>query len=257
MSTHPAKRPYRLYPAYCFPYSPTYDAWVRLAAADVHTLWSEPDYQSQNIYFCLNYPVRYVRVVGVVVAIDEITPKYSALTLDDGSGATIELKIVRHVTYQQSSGTLSSTTTISNVNVISQFGAFEIKVDNVNVEIGMILKAKGSISEFRGAKQLELRRVQIVSSTNGEAQAWTENAAFKAEVLSTPWRVTSAEHGEIKAKIRTERKKAKEYERRGREYEIKKAEYEAARAAHDAKKEAKYEARRRREEAMMNAGALI
>lgn len=195
-----------------------------------------------------------MRVVGVVVAIDDITTKYSAITLDDGSGATLELKIVRHVT---DSATSSSNTTISNVNVISRLGAFEITVDNVNVDIGTVLKAKGSISEFRGIKQLELKRVQIVSATNEEAQAWAENADFKTAVLSAKWRVTSAVHQEIKAKIKAEKKKAKEYGKRLREYQIKKDEYETARAAHEARREAKLEARRRREESMMNAGALI
>ncbi|KAF3037853.1 hypothetical protein E8E12_008770 [Didymella heteroderae] len=257
MSKQPSERPCRLYPAYCFPYSPTYNGWVKLAAADVHALWSEEGFQSQNIYFYLNHPIRYVRVVGVVVAIDDITSKYSALTLDDGSGATIELKIVRRVTDQQSSETCSSNTTINNVNVISQFGIFEITVDNVNIDIGTVLKAKGTISEFRGVKQLELKRVQIVSSTDEEARAWLDGAAFKTEVLSNKWRITSAEHAIIKAKIKAEKKKAKEYDKRLREYEIKRDEYEAARAAHEAKREAKLEARRRKEDLMMNAGALV
>jgi hypothetical protein len=222
--------------------------------AHEHSLIGFP---GQSIYFYLNHPIRYVRVVGVVVAIDDITSKYSALTLDDGSGATLELKIVRRVVDQQSSETFSSNTTIGNVNVISQFGVFDITVDNVHVNIGTVLKAKGSISEFRGVKQLELRRVQIVSSTDEEAQAWAETAAFKAKVLSAKWRVTSAEHAVIKAKIKAEKKKAKEYDKRLREYEVKRGEYEAARAAHEAKREAKLEARRRKEELMMNAGALI
>ncbi|KAJ4381698.1 hypothetical protein N0V86_003062 [Didymella sp. IMI 355093] len=213
--------------------------------------------QGQSIYFYLNHPIRYVRVVGVVVAIDDITSKYSALTLDDGSGATLELKIVRRVADQQSSESFSSNTTVGNVNVVSQLGVFEITINNVNVNIGTVLKAKGSISEFRGVKQLELRRVQIVSSTDEEAQAWAETAAFKAKVLSAKWRVTSAEHAVIKANIKEEKKKAKEYDKRLREYEVKRGEYEAARAAHEAKREAKLEARRRKEELMMNAGALV
>lgn len=215
------------------------------------------DRPGQHIYFYLNHPIRYVRVVGVVVAIDDITSKYSALTLDDGSGTTIELKIVRRIADQHSSDSHASNTTINNVNVISQFGVFEITVDNVNVDIGTVLKAKGTISEFRGVKQLELRRVQIVSSTDEEAQAWAEGAAFKTKILSNKWRVTSAEHAVIKAKIKAEKKKAKEYDKRLHEYQLKRDEYEAARAAHEAKKEAKLEARRRKEELMMNAGALI
>lgn len=215
------------------------------------------DRPGQHIYFYLNHPIRYVRVVGVVVAIDDITSKYCALTLDDGSGATIELKIVRRTADQHSSNPHPSNTTINNVNVTSQFGVFEVTVDNVNVDIGTVLKAKGTISEFRGVKQLELKRVQIVPSTDEEVQAWADSAAFKTKTLSNKWRVTSAEHGLIKAKIKAEKKKAKEYDKRLHDYELKRVEYEAARAAHEAKKEAKLEARRRKEELMMNAGALI
>lgn len=211
----------------------------------------------QNIYFYLNHPIRFVRVVGVVVAIDDINFKYSALTLDDGSGATVELKIVRTVPGEHGSKVPLSNTTVSNVNVISQFGVFEITIDHQNLNIGTVLKAKGTIAEFRGVKQLELKRVQIVSSTDEEARAWAETAAFKVEVLSLPWRVTSAQHSEIKSKIKAEKNRAREYEKRLREYEAKRAEHEATRAAHQAQKEAKREARRRREEAMMNSGALL
>jgi hypothetical protein len=211
----------------------------------------------QHIYFYLNHPIRFVRVVGVVVAIDDITSKYTALTLDDGSGATIELKIVRVISSEQGWNVSSPDTTISNVNVISQLGVFEVMVNHRRLDIGTVLKAKGTISEFRGIKQLELKRVQVVSTTDEEAQAWTETAALKTDVLSVPWRITSAQHSEIKSKIKAEKKRTREYERRVREYETKKEEHEVTRAAHLAQKEAKREARRRREEAMMNAGALI
>ncbi|KAH6633231.1 hypothetical protein C7974DRAFT_167951 [Boeremia exigua] len=250
MSKHSTTRPYRLYPAYCFQSSPTYDAWVKLTAADIHALRSEPDFRGQNIYFYLNHPIRYVRVVGVVVAIDDINFRYTALTLDDGSGTTVELKIVRIGPDEQAFKKNSSNTTISNVNVVSHVGIFEVTVDDHSLDIGTVLKAKGTISEFRGMKQMELKRVQVVSSTNEELQAWAETAAFKTAILSIPWRITSAQHSEIKSKIKADKKMAKEYDKRLREYQAKKAE-------HDAQKEAKREARRRKEEAMMNAGALI
>jgi hypothetical protein len=44
MSTHVSARPYRLYPAYCFRVSPTYDTWVKLTAADVQALCAEPEF---------------------------------------------------------------------------------------------------------------------------------------------------------------------------------------------------------------------
>ncbi|KAF3006813.1 hypothetical protein E8E13_010498 [Curvularia kusanoi] len=218
---------------------------------------SKPEFEGQSIYFYLNHPIRFIRVVGVVVAIDDINARYSALTLDDGSGATVELKIVR-ITQEEEGFTKSTpATTVSNVNVISQFGVFEVTVDHHILDIGTVLKAKGTISEFRGVKQLELKRVQIVSSTDEEAQAWAETAAFKSNVLSIPWRVTSAQHSEIKARIKAEKKRAKEYDKRIREYEAKKTEYETKKLAHERQKEVKREARRRKEEAMMNAGSLI
>ncbi len=34
-----------IYPAYCFPASPTYDVWVKLTAADVHALREEPGFE--------------------------------------------------------------------------------------------------------------------------------------------------------------------------------------------------------------------
>ena len=205
----------------------------------------------QNIYFHLNHPIRFVRVVGVVVAIDDINLMLS------GAGATVELKIVRNSPEAQGAKFPTSTTTISNVNVISQFGVFEITVDHRSLDIGTVLKAKGTISEFRGVKQLELKRVQIVASTDEESQAWAETAAFKSTVLSIPWRITSAQHSEIKARIKADKKQAKEYDKRIRDYQVKKAEYEAKKAVHERQKELKREARRRKEEAMMNVGSLI
>lgn len=232
----------------------------RISAVEVafHSEMTHADtLPGQNIYFYLNHPIRFVRVVGVVVAIDDINIKYSALTLDDGSGATVELKIVRTAPANQGPKECSSNTTVKNVNVISQFGVFEVTVDGQKVDIGTVVKAKGTISEFRGVKQLELKRAQIVSSTDEEAQAWAETAAFKIGTLAIPWRVTSSQHSEIKKKSKADKKKAKDYDRRMREYEKKRAEHEATKAAQLAQKEAKRETRRRREEAMMNAGALM
>lgn len=170
---------------------------------------------------------------------------------------TIELKLVRTIAEDKSSKQSISNTTINNVNVVSRFGVFDITVDNHILDIGTVLKAKGTISQFRGVKQLELKRVQVVHSTDEEVQAWAETAAFKSGVLSAPWRVTSAQHSEIKSRIKSDKKKAKDYDRRLREYEVKRAEHEAAKAAHQAQKEVKREARRRKEEAMMNAGAMV
>jgi hypothetical protein len=150
-----------------------------------------------------------------------------------------------------------SNTTIDNVNVISQLGVFEVMVDQQPLDVGTVIKVKGIISEFWGLKQLEIKRVWVVTDTNEEAQAWAETAAFKQEVLTAPWHISSTEHKKITHEIKKEQKRNQEYERLKGEHAAKKNEHMKAREEYLAKREAKSEARRRIEEVMMNAGALI
>ena len=193
----------------------------------------------------------------MVVQIDDINLKYTVLTIDDGSNANIELKIVRIPPEDRTAGIASTKTRLKNVDVISQFGVFEVMVDGHTLDIGSVVKAKGTISEFRGIKQLDLKRIWVVATTDEEAQAWEETATYKKEVLSKPWHVSSGEHKQIKAKIKSEKKNMQDYERRKAEHEVKKVEHNKAREASMAQREKKLEARRRREEIMMNAGALM
>lgn len=46
MSTHLPATKYRLYPAYCFRASPTFNTWVKLTAANIHALRAEPEFPS-------------------------------------------------------------------------------------------------------------------------------------------------------------------------------------------------------------------
>jgi hypothetical protein len=192
-----------------------------------------------------------------VVAIDDINLRYTVLTIDDGSGANIELKIVRVPPSERSAVVASTKTTMKNVEVISQFGVFEVMVDNQRLDIGTVVKAKGTISEFRGIKQLDLKRIWVVTTTDEEAQAWAETAAFKQEVLSKSWHLTFADKKKIKTDEKMEKKKMKEYQRRKAEHEVKREEQRQAREIYLAEREKKMEIRRRKEEAMMNAGALM
>jgi hypothetical protein len=190
------------------------------------------------------------------VAIDDINVKYTVLTVDDGSGANVEVKIVRLTPGIYDASKCPSNTTVDNVHIVSKLGVFELTVDRQQVDIGTTIKAKCTISEFRGAKQLEMKRAWIVSTTNEEAQAWAETAAFKREVLSRPWHISSTEHKRIRKEIKMEQRKAQEYETLKAEHEVKKEERRQAREEYMAQREAKLETRRRKEEVMMNAGAL-
>ncbi|CAI6326137.1 unnamed protein product [Periconia digitata] len=258
MSTLQLPPRYRLYPAYCFRASPTYDTWVKITAADVQALRLEPDFPGQRIYFHLNHPIRYVRLVGAVVAIEDINTKYTVLTIDDGSGSTIDLTIIRLTPDTYNPVESPSNTVVSNLNVISAPGVFHVTIDDSRiVDIGTVIKAKGTLSEFRGRKQVDLKRAWVVSTTNDEVKAWAETAKFKADVLNKAWRITSAEHKKITRDMKGERQREKEYERKKEAYDAKKREKRKAREEYMAAREARYEARRLKEERIMNQGALI
>jgi hypothetical protein len=207
----------------------------------------------QHLYFYLNHPIRYVCVVGVVVAIDDINIWYTVLTIDDGSGANIEVKIVRIPPPEKNATYSSPETQIENVRIISQLGVFEVMVGNQALDIGSVIKAKCTISEFRGVKQLEMKRAWVINTTTEEAQAWAEVATFKRDVLSKPWHLSTAEARKIKHDKKVEKKKEQKYA----EYERQKQERIQARNAYNAEREGRLEVRRRKEEIMMNAGAII
>jgi hypothetical protein len=163
---------------------------------------------------------------------------------------------VREPPSERNAVVVSSKTTLKNVEVLSPFGVFEVMVDDQRLDIGTVVKAKGTISEFRGVKQLDLKRIWVVTTTDEEAQAWAETAAFKQEVLAKPWHLTFADKKKIKTDEKHQKKKLKEYQRRKAEHETKKEEQRHAREVYLAQREKKLEIRRRKEEVMMNAGAL-
>ncbi|KAJ5539501.1 hypothetical protein N7513_007833 [Penicillium frequentans] len=81
-----------IYPAFCFKASPTHFAWVKMAIADVHRLEKPSDFDGQKIFFYKNHPIRFVTVAGLIVARTEVFRR-TILTLDDSSGATIEVTV--------------------------------------------------------------------------------------------------------------------------------------------------------------------
>ncbi|TKA66587.1 hypothetical protein B0A49_08579 [Cryomyces minteri] len=249
MTPRASAPPAHIYPAHCFTASPTYNAWVKLTAADVHALRAEPGFEGQNVFFHLNHPVRYVRLVAAIVAIDDLGPRYTLLTIDDGSGATIEIKITRLDTAQSANSTSPLDTEVENVKVKAQLGGFDVLVDGKILDIGTVIKARCTLGSFRGVRQLELKRVALVHTTDEEAQAWADLADFKQDVLSKPWVLTSAELKNLEDEVNGERRKLRERVRRRQEYEAKKAE---KRRRH----EERVEKRRRKEEQKITRGAL-
>ncbi|KAI4239337.1 MAG: hypothetical protein L6R40_005552 [Gallowayella cf. fulva] len=178
----------------------------------------------QNIYFFVNHPIQWVRLVGVIVAFD-LYPNRITMTLDDSSGFTIEIFCKKDRTFI----TPRIDSSVGNHGVITLNKKPAQKDDEhvcitsegkVNLEsfhVGSVVKIKGGISEFRGEKQVTLERISLVRTTNDEAALWAENAAFHRDILTRPWIVSDHEQRSAKKKAAglNRERKAKEERRRG------------------------------------------
>ncbi|KAF2426610.1 hypothetical protein EJ08DRAFT_637864 [Tothia fuscella] len=246
-----------IFPAYTFRASPTYFAWVKLTAADVQKLRSERGFEGQNLYFYHNHPIRFVSITAPVVQIEDLFGKYALLALDDGSGANATVKITRLPAEITNSIDCPSNTEVDNLNIISSLGRFDISVDDTVLDIGTVVKVKCTISEFRGTKQLDLKRVHVVKSTSEEVKAWEDVVKWKRDVLSKPWVLTPKELNDLETSERALRRMKRLEERAEEEHQrvrvVKKAKRKEKMRLH----EEKVEKRRRQEEVIMNAGALL
>ncbi|KAI0113186.1 hypothetical protein F4814DRAFT_420855 [Daldinia grandis] len=159
------------YPAYCFHLSPTINKWCPLRAADIHGLEGRPGFEGDNVFFSLNHPIRWVRIVGVVVGIDEYYG-HRNYTVDDSTGACIECSI----------------DIPKPADSRYRNGAEDPAPDPYSeIDIGMVVEVKGSTKVFREQKQIKVQKLQRVGSTNQEVQFWNKIRNFREDVLSKPW----------------------------------------------------------------------
>ncbi|GAB1741065.1 hypothetical protein NU219Hw_g6314t1 [Hortaea werneckii] len=238
-----------VHPRRYFDASPTFQHWNKVTCADVHALRSEPGFQGQGIYFHLNHPIQYIRVVGLLVDIQTVAGgKYTLLTLDDSSGECLVLKI-KSRDLRQSNEEYPSNTEIDNVDVLVSLGDTTVLLNSAPLQIGDVLKAKGTVEFFRNKRQLDLKRLFLVPSTNAEAQAWSETAKWKRDVLSKPWLLTQEARDEIDKDILRQAQKERDHARRKQDRSRK---VEEKRRRHDEKAEVK----RKKLDAIYNAGAL-
>ncbi|KAL2136083.1 hypothetical protein VTI74DRAFT_5489 [Chaetomium olivicolor] len=172
------------YPQYCFRLSPTINRWCHLRITDILALKSHPGFQGQDVYFHLNHPIKWARIAGIVVAVDERETRH-LYTIDDGSGATLECVV--NVTPRQK----PSTTNIGaapNANSSEQLAAPQPlpKIDGP-IDVGHILDIKGSIGTFRDFRQIRAEKIAHLRSTEQEVVFWEKVTLLRNDVLSKPW----------------------------------------------------------------------
>ena len=241
---------FQLYPKRYFDRSPTWNQWNDLTAADVQALRTERGFEGQQIYFHLNHPIRFVRIVGIVVDV-EITKggKHVLISLDDGSGSCIEAKTALREIKPDDDAQYPSNTLVDSLHVLITLGLPSLHVNNAAIDIGTVVNAKGTLDSFRNVRQLKLEMIRVVKDTNEEARTWAKTARWKRDVLSQPWVLTKEQRDAVDDSIRRDELSARERAKRKRAWQAKHGE------THRRRQE-KLEKRRRSEEDKLNAGAL-
>ncbi|KKY14846.1 putative ob-fold nucleic acid binding domain [Diplodia seriata] len=297
MTTSAGAKALQFYPERYYSASPTYNTWVKLTAAAVHRLRPAPSQAEPAIsrtdsfdraihptFFHLNHPIRFVRLVGTVVAVEDLGPRFALLTLDDGSGATLELKITRLTSGNNAAAaaapgnsnsnsapgtttpTTTSNTTVPNLTVHTAIGLFSVlTTNNTPINIGTTLKAKCTLGTFRNTIQGVLQRCWVLgstsSSTRAEAEAWRDTAAFMRSVLARPWVLDGEERRRLDGRMAKEERRRREEEGRAERKRVERArrkeEFLRERGERRRVYEEKVELRRRKEEVLMNKGALV
>lgn len=250
MITRATKCPsYDIYAKRYFNASPTWFAWNNLTAADVNSLRTEPGFEGQQIYFHLNHPIRFVRLVGSVVDVEIKAGKHILISLDDSSGACIEVKTSLRQVKEDDSAEYPSNTLVDNLDVHTSLGVTSVYINKEPIEVGTVVKAKGTLDSFRNTRQLKLERIWIVKDTNDEVKAWSETANWKRDTLSKPWVLTREKREQIDEQIQRDEINERERSKRKRAHDAKDAEKKK-------RKLEKAEMKRKREELKYNAGAL-
>ncbi|EWG38714.1 hypothetical protein FVEG_01868 [Fusarium verticillioides 7600] len=177
-----------IYPRYCFHLAPTVNQWCLFRVTDIHDLGQYEGFEGENFYFYRNLPIKWVRIVGLVVAIDEFASR-RVYTIDDSSGACIECIISIPI----SGGDENRATTGDAVPKKADIDPPQIPDPFPNIDVGCVVDVKGGLSTFRDERQLTIEKMTKVRGTAQEVALWEKRVKFKSEVLEKPWVLRSSE----------------------------------------------------------------
>ncbi|KAL2881870.1 endo-1,3-beta glucanase [Colletotrichum sp. CLE4] len=221
-----------LYPQYCLQLSPTFNTWCLMQASDVHALKTVPEYEVQNFYFYKNLPIKWARIVGIVVAVDDF-PSRRIYTVDDSSGACIECTVMTKTPPSDKSATNPEANGWFTKRPQPQPPA-----DCVDVDIGTVIDIKGGLTRFREEIQIKIEKVKILRCTEDEVALWEKRTRFRNEVLLPPWVLSERQIRKCRKEgmrdaesEERKRKKEKRREERKKEEDEMRRKTEAAEAA--------------------------
>ncbi|KAF6819328.1 OB-fold nucleic acid binding domain-containing protein [Colletotrichum sojae] len=168
-----------LYPRYCLHLSPTFNNWCLLHVTDIHALRTVPGFEVQDFYFHENLPIKWVRIVGIVVAVQDLGGR-RIYTVDDSSGACIECIVPLKAPPRETAPTADPW----QAPVLPQPVP---PADCMDVDVGSVVDIKGGLTTFRDEMQVKIEKVKLLKSTEQEVALWERRARFRSEVLLQPW----------------------------------------------------------------------
>lgn len=208
------------YPQYCFHLSPTINKWCPLRAVDIAGLVCRPGFEGEQdtykllqstpnpnnpnltylytdagVFFQLNYPIQWVRIIGVVVAIDDYHG-HRVYTIDDSTGQCIECTLTIPTTKTDTifhRKAMESRATNQQIDTAADTTRARTKDPTTTIpfpadaDVGTVLDIKGTVKLFRGQKQIGIQKATQVWSTNEEVLFWNKARDFRRDVLGQPW----------------------------------------------------------------------
>lgn len=127
---------------------------------------------AEGFYFYKTLPIRWVRITGIVSAIDTFEG-HRAYTIDDSSNASIEalLKI-------DGSGKPIATKQYADQTWTASVAD--------GVTVGSIVDVKGWLHTFNDL-QINIKKMELVHSTTDELKLWRQREEQQQKLLDKPW----------------------------------------------------------------------
>jgi len=226
--------PLTFYPAYTFKASATWTTWVKLTAHDIHHALNSHDKYSEittsapsgrdeapRLFFYLNHPIQFIQLIGVVVVFEDYFEKFWLFTIDDSSGATLEVKCRKPDKETEDSKDVGDREPTEDQ---------ELQTILSTLQIGTVVQAKGTLSTFRSARQLSLLRLSIIRETTHEMALVSARTSFLNSTLSRPWILSSADRKKLQREAQEEKEEENSRAARRRKREAKKQEREGKHA---------------------------
>lgn len=177
-----------------------------------------------------------MNLVGIIVARSEV-PRRTILTLDDSTGATVDIVVLKgdpallstansstpHASKEANNGDGDKDATPKEYHVTS---TTQTPMDIAPLQPGRLFQIKGTLSVFRATMQVQLERFFTVPDTKAEMRFVEARCRFLVEVLSVPWVLGEGDIAALRMEADEEGSKIEEEQARLRRRERRKAERE-------------------------------